>query len=363
MGDLGFPQDPEKLDAGWFTEALRSTGTIDDGTEVADFRAEQIGQGVGILALLWRIHLTYGSGGAGPVTAVLKLPHTMPESRHVADSFRFYEREVRFYEEAAGRTPLRTAARYASAFDEGGSGDFVLLMEDLAGRTVHDQVAGCPAGDAERDLRGLAAHHATWWESPELPSMSWAVRVCDPPNPQALVPALRQSWPIIESRFADCLRGPMFEAARRMPEAVVPLMERLSEPPVTLLHGDHRLDNLFFSADDVATLDWQITGTGRGVYDVAYFLSQSVVAEERKRVEHDLVRAYHDALVEHGVQGYSFEDCWEDYRLATLFVSVYPLNAGAVDLVNDRAVELFTAMLERSVAAILDLDALELMPA
>jgi hypothetical protein len=363
MGDLGFPQDPTKLDAGWFTSALRSTGTIGDGVEVTDFTAEQIGQGVGILALLWRIHLTYGPGGSGPDTAILKLPHTMPESRHVADSFRFYEREVRFYEAAAERSPLRTAARYASAFDdEGGSGDFLLLMEDLAGRTVHDQVAGCPAGDAERDLQGLAAHHAAWWDSPELASMSWAVRVCDPPNPQALVPALRQSWPIIESRFADCLRGPMFEAAKRMPDAVVPLMERLSQPPVTLLHGDHRLDNLFFSADDVATLDWQITGTGRGAYDVAYFLSQSVVAEERKRVEHDLVRAYHDALVAHGVRGYSFEDCWEDYRMATLFVSVYPLNAGAVDLVNDRAVELFTAMLERSVAAILDLDALELMP-
>jgi hypothetical protein len=154
----------------------------------------------------------------------------------------------------------------------------------------------------------------------------------------------------------------MYDAAKRMPDVVVPLMERLSEPPVTLLHGDHRLDNLFFSGDDVATLDWQITGTGRGAYDVAYFLSQSIVSEERKRVEHDLVRAYHDTLVEHGVQGYPFDACWEDYRLATLFVSVYPLNAGAVDLVNDRAVELFTAMLERSVAAILDLDALELMP-
>ena len=79
-------------------------------------------------------------------------------------------------------------------------------------------------------------------------------------------------------------------------------------------------------------------------------------------MEHDLVRAYHGALVEHGVRDYSFEACWEDYRLATLFVSVYPLNAGSVDLVNERAVELFTAMLERSVAAILDLDALELMP-
>ena len=361
MADLGFPKDPTELDAAWFTRALRSTGTIGDDVEVARFTAEQIGQGVGILALLWRISLAYTDGGSGPATAVLKLPATAPESRHVADSFRFYEREVRFYEEAAERTPLRTAARYASSFDEG-SGDFVLLMEDLAGRTVHDQVAGCPAGDAERDLRALAAHHAAWWESPELASMPWAVRVMDPPNPQALVPALRQSWPIIESRFADCLRGPMYDAAKRMPDVVVPLMERLSEPPVTLLHGDHRLDNLFFSADDVATLDWQIVGRGRGPYDVAYFLSQSIVPEERKRVERDLVGAYHDALVEHGVTGYSFDDCWEDYRLATLFVAVYPLNAGAVDLVNDRAVELFTAMLDRSVTAILDLDALELMP-
>jgi hypothetical protein len=363
MGDLGFPQDPAQLDAGWFTSALRSTGTIGDDVEVTGCTSEQIGQGVGILALLWRVHLTYAGGGAGPATAVLKLPHTMAESRHVADSFRFYEREVRFYEQAADRSPLRTPARYASAFDdEGGTGEFFLLMEDLAGRTVHDQVAGCPADDAERDLQALAAHHASWWDSPELPTLPWAIRVVDPPNPQALVPALRQSWPIIESRFADCLRGPMFDAAKRMPDVVVPLMEHLSAPPVTLLHGDHRLDNLFFSPDDVAALDWQITGTGRGAYDVAYFLSQSLASDERKRVEADLVRAYHDALVEHGVEGYSFEACWEDYRLATLFVSVYPLNAGAVDLVNDRAVELFTAMLERSVAAILDLDALELMP-
>jgi Phosphotransferase enzyme family len=360
MADLGFPQDPAQLDARWFTDALRSTGTIGNGVEVTGFTAEQIGQGVGILALLWRVSLAY-RGGEGPATAVLKLPHTLPESRHVADSFRFYEREVRFYEHAADRSPLRTPARYASAYDEG-SGDFVLLMEDLAGRTVHDQVTGCPAGDAERDLRALAAHHAAWWQSPDLASMPWAVRVADPPNPQALVPALRQSWPIIESRFAACLRGPMFDAAKRMPDVVVPLMERLSAPPVTMLHGDHRLDNLFFSADDVAALDWQITGTGRGPYDVAYFLSQSLVPEARKAVEHDLVRAYHEALVEHGVRDYPFEACWEDYRLATLFVSVYPLNAGAVDLVNDRAVELFTAMLERSVAAILDLDALELMP-
>ena len=361
---LGFPTDPAEADAAWFTEGLRSTGTIGEDVEVTAFEAEPIGVGIGILALLWRISFEYG-GGRGPATAVLKLPHTGAQSRKIADAFRFYEREVGFYEQGAPRSPVRTPARYASAFDAS-SGDFVLLMEDVGDRRCYDQMEGCPPEEAARDLVALAAHHAAWWDSPDLAALPWVVRIADPPNPQALVPALRQSWPIIEKEFGHLLRGPMFDAARRMPDAVVAIMERLAEPPVTLLHGDHRLDNLFFSDDEglerVAMLDWQITGAGRAPYDVAYFLSQSMVPEERKGVEHDLVTTYHRALLDRGVTGYSFDDCWEDYRLATLFVCCYPLNAGAVDLVNERAVALFSTMLDRSVSAILDLDALELMP-
>lgn len=361
MADLGFPMGPDALDAEWFTSALRSTSTIGGDVAVTGFRSEPIGVGVGVLGLLWRIWLTYESAAAGPSTAVLKLPHTGAESRRIADAFRFYEREVRFYEHGAARSPIRTAACYASAYDES-NGDFVLLMEDLGGRRIYDQVEGCKPEEAVRDLHELAGHHAAWWASPDLATLPWIFRIADPPNPQALMPALRRSWPIIEDRFSDLLPGPMLDAARRMPDVVVALMERLSEPPVTLLHGDHRLDNLFFGDDDVAMLDWQITGAGRGPYDLAYFLSQSLIPTERKQAEHDLVLAYHQALIDGGVTGYSFDDCWEDYRLATLFVSVYPLNAGSVDLVNARAVALFRMMLERSVAAILDLDALELIP-
>jgi hypothetical protein len=357
-----FPASAEELDAGWYTGALRSTGTIADDVAVTRCDAEEIGIGVGVLGLLWRVHLDYDPPGAGPATAVLKLPHTAAESRHIADSFRFYHREVGYYEQASARSPLRTAECYSSAIDPD-TGDFHLLMEDFGDRRVYDQLEGCPPEAAEQDLRALAAHHAAWWEDPELASLPWAVRVADPPNPQALVPALRHSWPVIESNFAHLLRGPMLAAAERMPEVVVDLMERLSAPPVTLLHGDHRLDNMFFADDEVAVVDWQICGTGRGVYDVGYFLSQSLAPEERKGSEEDLLRAYHSTLVDHGVDGeaYPFERCWDDYRLATLFCSVYPLNAGSVDLVNDRAVELFTTMLDRSVSAILDLDALELI--
>src|SRR5688500_16079225 len=104
MADLGFPAGPEGLEPSWFTTALRSTGTIGDDVEVTSFEAEQIAQGVGILGLLWRVRLSYGTAGAGPATAVLKLPHTMPESRHIADAFKFYEREIRFYEQGAARS-------------------------------------------------------------------------------------------------------------------------------------------------------------------------------------------------------------------------------------------------------------------
>ncbi|HSL59167.1 MAG TPA: phosphotransferase, partial [Acidimicrobiales bacterium] len=195
-------------------------------------------------------------------------------------------------------------------------------------------------------------------------AMAWAPRVIDPPNPQALVPALKASWPVVEERFGEHL-GEFRDAASRMADACVPLMDRLSQPPVTCVHGDHRLDNIFHPvADDqsVAVVDWQICGVGRGLYDVGYYMSQSLRSEVRAECERDVVRAYHDALVAHGVSGYSFDDAWDDYRLAILFCSVYPLNVGSVDLANDRAVELFTLMLSRSVAAIVDLDAVELMP-
>ena len=360
---IGFPKGPEDVTAEQLTAALRAGGTLGSRARVTEFSDEQIGVGVGILALLWRLAVSYDPPAAGPATMVLKLPHTMPVSRQIADAFRFYLREVRFYEVVAARTPLDTPDCYYSAFDDA-SGDFVLLIEDLGARRMVDQVEGVGPDDARAVVTALARHHAFWWQRAELATWDWAARIIDPPNPQALVPALEASWPIVEANFADCLPEPMFEAAATFSQHIVGLMEQLSEPPVTFLHGDSRLDNFFFdgSAPGVGVVDWQICGVGRGPYDVAYFLSQSMQPDHRKQHERDLVRAYHDALVAGGVTGYSFEDCWTDYRKAVLFVAVYPLNAGSVDLVNARAVELFKMMLQRSAQAIIDLDALEFLP-
>lgn len=360
-----FPAGPDEVGPEWFTEALATTGTIAEGARVTAVDTEQIGVGVGILALLWRCRFTYDRPGAGPDSAVLKLPALAEHSRQLSDAFKFYEREVRFYEVVGHATPITTADRYYTDFDPE-SGDFVLLMEDFGRRRLLDQIAGASPEDSVESITALAAHHAAWWDHASFgtDAMAWAPRVIDPPNPQALVPSLKASWPIVEERFGEHL-GAFREAAARMSDACVPLMDQLSQPPITLVHGDHRLDNIFHPVEDgqeVAVVDWQICGLGRGVYDVAYYMSQSLRSEVRAECERDVVRAYHDRLVADGVTGYSFDDAWTDYRRATLFCSVYPLNVGSVDLANERAVELFTLMLSRSVAAIVDLDAMELMP-
>ena len=78
----------------------------------------------------------------------------------------------------------------------------------------------------------------------------------------------------------------------------------------------------------------------------------------------DVIHRYHDTLMEHGVSDYSFDQCMEDYRAAAMFCLVYPvISGGSLDLANERGSALVTAMLDRSVATIIDLNCDEMIPA
>jgi aminoglycoside phosphotransferase (APT) family kinase protein len=39
-----------------------------------------------------------------------------------------------------------------------------------------------------------------------------------------------------------------------------------------LLHGDYRLDNIFFRGDGIVAIDWDLVSQGRGILDWAYFI-------------------------------------------------------------------------------------------
>ena len=56
---------------------------------------------------------------------------------------------------------------------------------------------------------------------------------------------------------------------------------------------------------------WHITV---GVSDIAFNITTQCYPQYRAEIEKLLVKCYHVRLLEKGVQGYSWTQCWEDYR-------------------------------------------------
>ena len=365
--DLTIPATPQELTPEWLTAALRDTGTIKNATVTSFDMEPDIAAGVGFMGQLARVAPRYDQPEEGaPQSLIAKFPTHAPENREIADAFRFYEIETRFYEEIAGEVELRTPRRYYSAM-AADSSDFILLLEDLAPARVADQVTGCTAEQADLAIRELAKFHATWWEHPRLATLDWLWPMNHPVRAQASQDSYQQAWGPFVENFEKAVPSDILELGEKFGSRVATLLDRLAEPPVTISHGDYRLDNLFFATpeggDPIAVVDWQIVSRGRSMFDVAYFMTGTLPPAERKAKEMEILHMYHDILTERGVRNFDFDQCLLDYRVSTLFCWLYAvIILGSLDVTNERGLALFTANLERNVAALADLNAAELLP-
>ena len=362
MAKVKLPVNPQDVTPDWLTSALRDAGTISDSA-VTGIDYEIIGEGVGVLGQLARFNLTYDSPEPGtPKSLIGKFPAAVQDNRDLANLFRFYEREVRFYERIADEVELRTPNRYYSHFDEDTS-DFVLLIEDMHPSRCGNQVEGCARSEAETTILNMAPFHATWWNRVDTPKLDWIPYGNDPIQHFA-ESSYNDCWDNFVTIFGDRLSPRALEIAERLRTKIIAIEDIFASGPVTIAHGDLRYDNLFFADDgEMAVADWQIIIRARGAYDVAYFMSQSVNPEDRRAIEMDVLRRYHETLLERGVKDYSFDQCFNDYRTAAMFCLVYPvIGGGTLDLANERGKELFGAMLHRSMSTILDLNCDEMIP-
>ena len=207
--------------------------------------------------------------------------------------------------------------------------------------------------------------------SPALDGLEWMPRLDDPIN-LAAGQQYRDAWPLFVERVGDALPAAALEVGEQVQLAFEDLMRvAIAEAPVTICHGDFRVDNLLFDdaatgADRLAVIDWQISYRGPAVSDVAYFLCQSMAVEERLTHEDALVRGWYERLVGAaggGLPDYPFDVAWAQYRRSTLTNTVYPVTAaGAMDPANERGRELVTAMAVRSFSAVLELGSDEFLP-
>lgn len=350
----------DDIDSAWLTSSLAGAGALTSG-EVAGFRTEEIGAGVGIMGLLYRLHLDYEPVGSGPATVVLKVPSRDPGARHVARTFRFYEKEVGFYNDFADQTPLPTPSAYAAEYDAEAD-EFSLLLADIGGATVHSQVEGCPPAVAATAARALARHHAAFADHPAFddPAHAWLPFGVDPPTPQGVMQGVTDAWEPFKTKFPEHVSNELEDIVARYVGSVPSLLTVAADRPVTLLHGDYRLDNVFFGSDDVTVIDWQLCAKGFFAYDLAYFVTQSLTIEDRRAHEQRIIDAYFDELRLAGAE-HDRDDFMADYRQTTMFCLCYPIQSGNVELVNDRARALVGDMFDRAMAAVRDHDATEFL--
>ena len=302
--------------------------------------------------------------GDGPRSMVLKLPATIEANRAVALAFDIYRREVLFYRDVAALTPAATPEVYFAEID--GKELFVLLLEDMSHYRLGDQIEGCGPADAELCMVELGELHASFWNDVDRPEFEFIPYLHPSHHADALREGAAVGWDQMIEVFGEVIPDHVRAIKDRYLAAIPRMQAWMTTPPLTVVHGDFRMDNLFFGTAPgdapVAALDWQGCLRAKAVEDLAYLMSGSVPIEQRRAHERDLIAKWHHILSEGGVSDYTLEQAWEDYRRAILYVwTVVVVIAGTLDSSNERARAWMTLMVERAVAAIEDLDLLSLL--
>lgn len=361
------PLAPEDVTPAWLTAELRKSGRLPADASVISVTPSVVGEGVGFVGLVARLTVTYDRAVPGaPATMIGKFPAPDPGSRAIANLYGLYEREARFYQDLSRTAGIDAPECYFAAYDPD-AGQSLVLLEDLRDGAFGDQVGGCSLEEARTALRAAADFHATWWESPRLNELSW-MTTGDALVRGAMVQAYDACWEPCRERFGYLLTPKLIEQGPELGKRIIAQLDRFADRPLTLAHGDYRLDNMFFSAGadssrPVIACDWQSPSRSWAAYDLAYFLAGALEPKDRAAHEWDLAREYHQRLQERGVSGYTWEMLEADY-LACLGVmmGIFVVNGATLPTVNDRAIQVFEKMIGRFVAAVEDLNVLDVLP-
>lgn len=382
-----FPGTLEEITPEWLSTVLAERGLL-HGARVVGIETEVLGEGQGFIGDVIRLVLELDRDEPDALRSVIvKLPTTTSaKNRAFAQMGGIYEREIRFYQELSQRVGARTPRHYYSALDEtpgAESGEavtrwidqhvapwlvriligfviwltrfnsrrYLLLLEDVAPAEVGDQVAGCTLEDARLALRTLAGIHATFWNAKELESRWWisGVDVAVRSTQNYYVRAL----PAFLEKQAGSLSEETTQHLEWLREHGETLMRQIAGPPFSLIHGDYRLDNLFFDRErgEIIVADWQSPLHGLPAMDVAYFVSGALATSVSDADVEALLDVYHAELVARGVGDYARGALERDYKLCMLLMlqRMVLIESELIDIGGVRGEALLVSWLERTI--------------
>ena len=347
---------PGDVDAAWLTRVLQGRGVE---AQVAAFEAKSVGTGQ--IGDSVRFKLSYAREAEGaPLSLVGKFPAANEDSRRTGVMLGNYLREVRFYQQLADKALVQTPRCWLAEVDEP-TGEFVLMMEDLAPAEQGDQLSGVSLDQARLVMVQAARLHASHWGDDGLDELPWVSgSKAAPPSP--VVPELVAGlWQGFRQRYAERLKPHWIEVGETLTARWARFGD-LYDGPRCLTHNDFRPDNMMFGTAaggyPCTVLDWQSFAYGAGATDVAYFLAGALTSVERRVAEPELLGLYHRTLTDLGVSGYSLADLQRHYAQGAFLLFLTAFFAAMVVEQTARGDEMFLQMVGGACDHITDHNAL-----
>ncbi|MDE0701619.1 MAG: phosphotransferase [Acidimicrobiaceae bacterium] len=380
---LPIPTTLDEITADWLTSALRQSEVISEKTTVLARTVEVLGVGEGFAAELARMHLSY-KNGSGPATVIAKIPTSVEDNRNGSELLGVYERELRIYERILGEIEVSTPRLYYGdievnpdaasqlerirkmerlpiwllrlilwfliRFNKAKTFPSVLIMEDLSPAEAGDQVQGCDLDRAGEALEAVALLHAATWGDRCPQERYWLVSSAVAPRLfHAGALGARRGFLKNFGRLLSDHTRELYESTRT--DNIERTIRLHREVPQCMLHGDFRLDNMFFARDGGfrALIDWQLSSFGPAVSDIAYFICGSIDPGVSEAEIDALLARYHRALESAGVSDYPLEDLHAHYTEQLLLLLARMASVDLLDLGDQdgRGADLVSVWIER----------------
>ena len=282
--------------------------------------------------------------------------------------------EVKFYSivaETMNEMPILTC--YDAAFSEE-TGLSHVIIETLSKTHINLMDAPLPPLKiyCERAIDCLAKLHALWWDHQKLQELSNHSFVFNLFKENSFNEKEILSWFKKENRSLKRLIRFVGERMSNKRKELFNTMfslypqlayERIKKEKITLIHADAHFWNFFYPKDTdneklkACLIDWQSWSIGVGGQDLAYIIGLFLFPDYRHLIEKDLVKRYHNDLLKLGVENYSWDESWYDYRLSA-FLNLYRVvwwwSVNAPPIV-------WWPALEKSILTLEDLNCMELL--
>ena len=359
----------EEMTANWITNVLQKQGYIKNGKvkKLAKRDSHET-----VESDVYFLHLTFSDdveseGVSSDIVVKLHKPDILIEylGKH----------EAKFYDIIAKNMKgLPVPTCYYAEYSDDINRPFTIL-ENMS-KTHEELTVGPPLPPSrqycEKAIDCLSEIHAFWWDHKDLQEFfkhSFALYTCkeNSYNENGIMSWFNNEKYIFQRMFqsvGDSISHKRKELCKKIFSSFPQLaLERSKENNITLVHGDPHFWNFFYPKElkneqqKAVLFDWSLWALGAGAQDLAYMIGIFWIPDTRGMMEVDLLKRYHDNLLNFGIDDYSWDDCWYDYRLNTilnLYRVVFWWNLGS-------PADLWWGALNNVICAIEDLNCMDLL--